>query len=280
MSQWLIEKAGVKETVLLNGKAAEALLSPMLADLQAQVTSTSVDIEISVGGGEGEWQLRDAASKVTRTFKQAGDLIYHLSDRILFHIADQATSVHCVHAAAVAANGRAMMIPGNSGAGKSSFTAWLVANGFDYLSDELILLEGSSVSGIARPIQIKAAGIDAIRPLLTSAGAVITGQRANAVFAADLGGAVSCLPSHQLAAFVYPRYKAHADFSFTDISSAEAGMGLMENHVNARNLHGHGFRSAMQQIRSTPCYRLEYGGFDTLPTGFSDRLRGILEGGQ
>jgi len=45
-----------------------------------------------------------------------------------------------LHAAAVCASGRSVLLPGASGSGKSTFTAALMASGLTYLSDELSLL--------------------------------------------------------------------------------------------------------------------------------------------
>ena len=52
----------------------------------------------------------------------------------------------------------------------------------------------------------------------------------------------------------------------------------MANHVNARNLEGHGFKAMMQMIRNTNCYALEYGGFDCLPNDFSQQLKTLVAG--
>ena len=276
MTRWLIDKAGVQLTVQCKGKAVEQLVSPMLADLQARPVVNPKGIKLTVKGEAGNWQLRDHDADLKRKLIQAGDLIYHLSDRIVFHVADKATSAHCVHAAAVAINGRAMVIPGNSGAGKSSFTAWLVAHGFDYLTDELILLNGANLQGISRPIQIKPGGIEAVSALLANQDSMIKGKLANAVFAESLGGKIADLAEHKVAAIVYTKYKKNAEFSFEPISSAEGGMSWMQNHVNARNLEGHGFRETMELIRNTPCYRLQYSGFDQLPADFSQQLKDIL----
>jgi len=75
---------------------------------------------------------------------------------------------------------------------------------------------------------------------------------------------------------VFPQYKEHSNYSLTKLSSAKAGMSLMENYVNARNIDGHGFKAMMSMIRDTPCYSLEYGGFDTLPSDFLEQLTSLL----
>jgi serine kinase of HPr protein (carbohydrate metabolism regulator) len=50
------------------------------------------------------------------------------------------TSAVVLHAGAVSLNGRAIVLAGPTGSGKTSLAAWFVANGFRYLSDEVAVL--------------------------------------------------------------------------------------------------------------------------------------------
>lgn len=287
MARWLIDRAGVQITVKtprVTGKKdkAKELVAIALGSMQVERVKKTRGIKLSVKRNDGTWYLHDHETKLKRKLNQSGDVIYHLTDRIVYHLANGAQGVHCLHAAAVSQDGSALVIPANSGAGKSSFTAWLVANGFDYLTDELILIDAMrQIQGMARPIQIKPHGIDAIQSLLVNPEQVQPGRLANAVPISSLGGSrfvgsASTNLKHDLALMIFPRYKAASGYEFNKLSSAEAGMALMGNHVNARNLEGHGFREMMAIIRETPCYALEYGGFDKLPIDFTEQLRGLL----
>ncbi len=277
MSRWLIERGGIQITITAKSTAAEELVLAAIGTMQPQRVKISQGIKLSVNTEDEHWLLRDRAKDVTRKLKTSGDLIYHLTDSIVFHIADKSDSTYCLHAAAVSDGEHAMIIPANSGAGKSTFTTWLVANGFSYITDELILVDQEHrITGVARPIQIKAHGLDAIKPLLVDPTLVFAGNLANAVTPSALGGEVSDQSSHHLAMMVFPKYEKGSDFKLSPISGAEAGMSLMGNYVNARNLEGHGFREMMAVIRKTPCYLLEYGGFDTLPADFKQQLTAML----
>ena len=281
MLRWKIERAGVVIIVAVDS-ASEPLVAAALAGMRAQrvpaqQAAETEQIELSVSASDGAWVLHDAASDLTRSLDQPGDLIYHLTDRIVFHVADNAQQAHCLHAAAVADNGRALVVPADSGAGKSTFTTWMVTQGFDYITDELILIdELQRVDGLARPIQIKPNGIDAVKPLLQNSATIYPGKLANAVPITSLAGGVSELPSHALGAILFPQYTRGVSYSLRKLTSADAGMRLMANHVNARNLEGHGFRAMMALIRATDCYALEYGGFDTLPNDFADQVKSLL----
>jgi len=277
MSKWLIERSGIKITVNAKTSDAEDLVLAALHALSLKSVKTAQGIRLSVDQADEQWLLADRASKIDRKIKQTGDLIYHLTDRIVFHLADKVEDAHCLHAAAVAHNDLALVIPASSGSGKSTFTTWLVANGFHYLTDELIIIDKQRhISGVARPIQIKSHGVDAVMPLITKSEHLFPGKLANAVTVEALGGVVSELPCHRLATMIFPKYSKDADYNLTKLSSAQAGMNLMANHVNARNLEGHGFREMMAIIRNTPCYSLKYGGFEKLPSDFASQLKAIL----
>ena len=281
MRRWLIEYGGVELTVCAKGDAAEELVELALAAIPSESVGRTHGTKIVVGfdSESSNWTLVDHTAHVERKIKASGDLIYHLTDRIVFHIADRAENVHCLHAAAVAHNGHALIVPASSGAGKSSFTTWLAANGFDYVTDELILIDSEQkLQGIARPIQIKAHGLEAINHLIVEPELVQQGRFANAVPPASVGARFDTSRDLSVSMFVFIKFQKGTEFEFERLSSGDAGMRLMANHVNARSLEGHGFRAMMKLIRETPCYVLNYGGFDTLPEEFGSRLKGLLLG--
>ncbi len=279
MANWLIDRAGVQITVKANSEQAQELVEIALGSMGAEPVKSIHGIKITVQHQDDEWHLCDHSNNIARKLKNPGDLIYHLTDRIIFHVADKAVDVHCLHAASVAVGANALVIPANSGDGKSSFTTWLVASGFAYLTDELILIDQAhKVQGIGRPIQIKSHGAKSVEHLFKDQAQVQAGKFANAVPMSALAGKASALAEHELKLFVFPRYNKGADYSLESLSSAQAGMRLMANHVNARSLEGHGFRQMMSIIRNTPCYALEYGGFASLPADFDKILIGLLAG--
>lgn len=276
MARWLIELAGVKITVHAKAGPARDLAELALSSMRTELINKSQGIKLSVKFKDDIWELIDHSNNLRRKLDQPGDVIYHLTDRIVFHVADKAQGVHCLHAASVAKGPAALVVPANSGAGKSTFTTWLASQGFEYLTDELILVDSTGeLKGVARPIQIKFHGLAAIDHLLAKPELVQKGKFATALPVESVNG-VAAKGSKKLSVFVFPQYKKGTEFSFQQLSSADAGMRLMANHVNARNLEGHGFRAMMNLIRNTPCYSLEYGGFDTLPTNFSSQLEALL----
>lgn len=283
MSQWLIDRHGVQVTITAATDEAQQLAWTAIKDIRPQEVSEPVGVEIVIdqvmnkNGDELVWQIEDRSNNLKRQLTHPGDIIYHLTDRMVFHIADKVENVHCLHSGAVSFDSKAIVIPATSGSGKSSFTAWLVTNGFSYLSDELNLIDSDrNVSGLSRPIQIKPHGIEGIKPLLVDPELLYFGNTANALPPEAFGGQVCDADDLKLSMMIFPKYQKDSDFEFARLSSAEAGMSLMSNHVNARNIKGHGFRAMMAIIRETPCYSLEYGGFDKLPDDFVETLKNAL----
>jgi hypothetical protein len=74
-----------------------------------------------------------------------------------YHLAAQSRTGLILHAAALARQGRGLLLPGATGAGKSTLTAWLVGQGFDYLTDELVFVPWQSgvIQAFTRPINLK-----------------------------------------------------------------------------------------------------------------------------
>ena len=278
MSFWRFEFGEISITLEIVNADTAKLITTAFSTLNLQPSESVDGLVLKVNtSNAGSWELVDKAGETQRVISTTGDLVYHLSDRIIFHVADKTRSGHCLHAASVAADGLAMVIPAESGSGKSSLTAWLVANGFKYLTDELICIDRHQLlSAVSRPIQIKTPGLAVIEALLVPGAQVHKGRFANAITAADLGGAMASQSPHEIGLILFPSYQSSSKFTLKKMSSAEAGMRLMSNHVNARNLQDHGFRAMMKLIRQTPCYSLEYGGFEHLPLNFNDDLRQLM----
>lgn len=181
-----------------------------------------------------------------------------------------------LHAAALSRNGRGLLLPGQSGSGKSSLSAWFAGNGFNYLSDELSFIAAGSlaIEAFTRPINIKRRGIEPLCDALD-------------VDADDGWQNQFCLllpprclkPDNQresavLELLLFPRFQQAAPLTLTKLTKAQAGLYLMECLVNARNLDGHGFGETARIARSVPAYSLSYGHFDQLR---SNEIRTVLD---
>jgi hypothetical protein len=194
-------------------------------------------------------------------------------------VKDLATAV-ALHAGAVAHNGKAALIAGPTGVGKSSLVAWLIGNGFDYLSDEIALLFAAdkTILGLPRALVLKPGSAEKILALPAYQGArsVPAGEhvmvRPQFVEPREAG-------PHACALIVFPRYEAGSDLRIESISPAQAALRLVGTNLNARNLADGGFRALTGFARQVPAVTLRYGDFDQLQ-GTADVLaRFLLDGG-
>jgi len=190
-----------------------------------------------------------------------GGMVAHLGAEVAMTLAGQISNGPTFHAAAVAWQGRAVMIPGASGAGKTTLTAHLVLEGLQYLSDELCVVPdgASDVVGFARPLGVKPGAWPTFEATLrqtrdaevvpTNNGLLVRSTRLNAIGA---GG-----PS-LLCAIIVPRRRPGHGATLQPLSKGEASLALLATLVNARNLPDHGLAAVTRLARRIPAYAAEY----------------------
>jgi len=197
----------------------------------------------------------------------------HVYDHVIYHLLDHADNGIALHAGAVAANGRVIILPGISGAGKSSLTAWLTSRGCSYQSDELIYISATAADMVfyfSRPICLKAGSVPLLAELTGSVapqpvlidnfGAVVPHRLVNPEFFA-----VQNAPD----IILFPDFQPTAEPRLEPIGAARATTMLMGCLVNARNLEQHGFRQIIRLAESTTAFRLSYRSFEDAATCLS-----------
>jgi hypothetical protein len=190
-----------------------------------------------------------------------GGITAHLGAEVGAALAGQISNGPAFHAAAVAWQGRAVLMPGSSGAGKTTLTAHLVREGLQYLSDELCVVpDGSSdVVGLARPLGVKPGAWPTLEATLgttgdsevvsTNNGLLVRSTRLNA------SGAGGRTP---LCAIIIPQRRPGYGVTLRPLSKGEASLALLANLVNARNLPDHGLAAVTQLARRIPAFAAEY----------------------
>ena len=103
------------------------------------------------GGFEVQVNQRPAAS--ARTLDDAALLAVKALDDVLIH---SIAALRAVHAGAVLIDGRALLIPGSTHAGKSSLVAELLRRGASHFSDEYALIDSTGrVHSYPRPLLLR-----------------------------------------------------------------------------------------------------------------------------
>lgn len=146
----------------------------------------------------------------------AGSLII-ASEAELFAAARSDTFV-AIHAAVVSVDGRALVLPGSSMAGKSTLTSALLRAGATYLSDEYALLDAEGrVAAFPRPIRLRQS-VGADRDVLSPA---------------DLCYDVGTQPT-PVALIAQLRFDDAAGWSVQPLGRAEAALALIDNALTAQ----------------------------------------------
>lgn len=186
---------------------------------------------------------------------------------------------HChgwitVHAAVLEREGKAVVMPGPPGSGKSTLCAWLMHRGWRLLSDELALIDPlhGHLSASPRPVSLKNRSIDVISQRV--AGAVIgplAHDTAKGTVAHLQASPASLARADEFAMprwIVFPRFEAGAALATEAISRPQAVVELASNSFNY-HVHGRrGFESLVAAVERCDTLRLTYGDLDEVTAWF------------
>ena len=207
---------------------------------------------------QGEKQLYFGDCKYSLAYTLINEIIYQC-------ITDNKTG-HAIHAAAVSNREGTIILPGKSGCGKSTLTTWLVSQGCNYLTDELVLIakDDHQIHPLTRPISIKSGSVAVLNSFLSvEEKDVLVGDKGFMLPHRLINNNFS-INSHPLSCIIFPEYKAGVATELTRLTSGIGCSKLMECYVNARNIKGHGISQLAELTRNIPVYQLSYGDFDGL----------------
>jgi hypothetical protein len=169
------------------------------------------------------------------------------------------------HAAGLQDGDAGVLIPGATGAGKSTLAAGLVRAGLAYLSDELMALEidGGRLLPYAKPMTLKPGGADALRlmwPPPIGANDLRAGEEWLLAVGDDAGRPVgaACVPE----LVVVPRYQPGHATQLKPLSDTEAFVALAVNAVNFVEHGSDGARALGQLVTRCECVALTMSDLD------------------
>lgn len=184
-----------------------------------------------------------------------------------------------IHAAALALDGNAVILSAQGGSGKSTLAAWLTADGFQYLTDEVIeipldLQPSTRLHTFPRSIFLKSGSAFIWQERLPQTNsphflrfyddaAWIDPQLFN-----PMPPATQAIPR----LLVFPTYVPESPLQPQKLTAGEALFRILQNVTNARNLPRHGLDAAAQLAQQVQAYSLIY---SNLPAA-SEWLRASL----
>jgi hypothetical protein len=198
------------------------------------------------------------------------NLAYTLMNEAIYHSINKNDRQHVIHAGAVWKDGQCIVLPGSSGRGKSTLTAWLVKNGYQYLTDELVFLsDDGQLTPLTRPINLKVTSAHSSwlleekhqdQIITDNNGSMIPHRLLNPHFSS-----IKPYVTHVL----FPEFGENAELLWEKVSPAKSSLYLMQSHVNARNLSGLGIPALSNIVRNCSSYKLTYGSFQDLDSLFN-----------
>ena len=169
-----------------------------------------------------------------------------------------------IHAAVVERNGKALMLPAPPGSGKSTLCAGLIQRGWRLLSDELALIDPTTleICPLPRPVSLKNASIEVIKkfaPAVTMNTPVHDTIKGTVAHMSPPTAAVARATEKAMPGWlVLPQYIPQAPATLAPLSKARGLMALIENSFNF-NLHGEqGFSALADWIDASESYTFSY----------------------
>ncbi len=169
-----------------------------------------------------------------------------------------------LHAAALEKDGRALVLPGDPGAGKSTLTAALMLSGWRLLSDEITIIDrdDGGLVGLARPVSLKNASIEIIRtafPLACIGTPAHDTHKGTVAHLKPTSDSVRRMHERAFPAWiVFPRWRADASPTLAPHSRASAFLHTANHAFNYDVLGALGFELNAALMDACTCHDLEY----------------------
>jgi hypothetical protein len=187
-----------------------------------------------------------------------------------------------VHAAAVASAGRAVLIAGPAGAGKTTLSVAAARAGWDFMGDDVALIRvapGGGLTVIGFPDEIDLVP-DAVRffpelaPMFAGRGPGLAGKHALQPTAV---GRVSWSASPAL--LVFPRIVAQGEPTFRRLSADEALLALVPNVIRTQPAATQRHLDALGHLaRTCAAFDLQFSDPHSVPPVLRERLAAVADG--
>lgn len=182
-----------------------------------------------------------------------------------------------LHTAAMARDGSGVLVPGRSGRGKSTLTAWLMAKGYRHLSDDVAALRpDGGIETVYGPLFIRGD----VWPVVERLG--LPGQHLDL----DGGGrlvqpqakAETPLMPLPCKLILLPSFNRKLSPAIQLVSPARAAMALMAQNHSALDADDHGLPIALAAASKATTLKLTYGSFEEIDGVVQPLLDRILSG--
>jgi Coenzyme PQQ synthesis protein D (PqqD) len=253
--------AGLNFLVRYEPDELRELIHPPLEHLIGRA-SDPVDLIIDVLAGETGWTVLDGAGVLGRDL-QVNELMPAVIQSLVRGVLDRGRYAIAFHASAVRRNGRCILMPASSGAGKSTLCAALLDSGFEFVSDDVVLLDGTGpgLRGMPLPLGLKEGSWPVLQTRFPSMGALKVHVRPDGKLVKYLAPPLLAPAgySHSAGWMIFPNFKSNADVELHDLDQSTALFRLIsEAFAPSLRLNSAVFELLVEFMRPLSCRRLTY----------------------
>lgn len=268
-------------------------ISTRCRELEAGLASLYPALSSAPGKCSAEWSVesRKGRKKTARSYLsyEDGNLIHqtqsiedaldYLEWRITTRILQNLKQFIQIHAAGVERGGKALLLVGPSGSGKSSLALCLLRRGWKCMSDEVVLLDAGcgSVLPFPRSFHADFSAMKIFHDLVAKQG--------DTAFR-DSSGKMRLDPSFALEDWVaepsppgwivFPDYQPGHSGEIEPVGETEALSLMLSQAINLAEHGKRGLDALMELVRSLQCFRLTTGDLNvatSLLTGVTEQVR-------
>jgi hypothetical protein len=266
---WRADVAGpaslLRELEALFPTARQALFDTSEVDASAtSEVDASATFEVVLDAPQPGWQriLRDGAPLWTG--QDADELLAYLEWGINRTAAEWLGQRYLLfHAGSVARDGAGLILPASSGSGKTTLVAGLLAAGFEYLSDEVAVIDPYQLNLLpfAKSLCVKAGGRDVLAGLYPGLATAIPRRRFGGEPVWYLPPSRETPPHSSVAIrhVVLPRYRLGGVTELRRVARSVALRQLLEQSFNLRAHGAWGVGRLVDMLRRAECYALSVG---------------------
>jgi hypothetical protein len=229
----------------------------------ASALTPSVSITVIRSTLDGYWRVRQRGRPAQKPFmwRHEDALVQGLEWQLFAASAAESSAPLVIHAGAAARNGQALLLPGVSGAGKTTLTYALAARGWRTLTDDLLLLDTAPDDPHGEMLALPCERCGHVSPkslgILTEVGVVLEGP------VADLVGYHRPYEWGEAAPVRFvlaPQYQVDAACAATPLTQAETAALLMKSSFFQRRVDYHQqWQAAVRVAAQTRGWQFTYG---------------------
>ena len=190
-------------------------------------------------------------------------LLPRLAGTITDRLTRSLTQYHLFHAGAVARNGRGVLLPGASGAGKSTMVAALALSGFHYCSDEVAVLgPDARLRPFPKVISLKSGGwhrLQADFPEACERQLVFGSSAANIWFLKpeQVPSEEQSREGHELSFILLPNSAQPGRGVLQRLPKSDAVTRMVEQSMDLALWGSRGLNLIVELVRAAECYALD-----------------------